>query len=208
MKLPAAVLLIGPTGSGKTPFGEWLQTAGLWGRRCHHFDFGVHLRAVAEWRRACSSVAEVRFIQDVVHRGALLEDESFPLALRMLFEFAADRAPGKGDLLVMNGLPRHKGQAASLAPHGKIVAVLEFRCSAPVVMHRLRHNSGGDRSGRADDRIELVEHKLLMFERRTRPLLEYYRAIGVPLLPLNVGAESVPREPAGQLPSHIPPGNE
>ena len=41
------ILLLGPTGSGKTPLGDRLQIRDLWGRRCHHFDFGVRLRDVA-----------------------------------------------------------------------------------------------------------------------------------------------------------------
>ena len=44
---PQAVVLLGPTGSGKTPLGEWLEAKGLGGRRCHHFDFGTRLRRVA-----------------------------------------------------------------------------------------------------------------------------------------------------------------
>jgi len=36
-----AILLIGPTGSGKTPLGDWLQAYGFCGHRCHRFDFGA-----------------------------------------------------------------------------------------------------------------------------------------------------------------------
>ncbi len=39
-----AVLLIGATGTGKTPFGQQLETQDLWGKRYHHFDFGEQLR--------------------------------------------------------------------------------------------------------------------------------------------------------------------
>jgi hypothetical protein len=59
-----ALLLLGPTGAGKTPLGDWLEAHGLWGRPCHHFDFGANLRAVVavvaglgafgRLRRACS----------------------------------------------------------------------------------------------------------------------------------------------------------
>ena len=41
-----AVLLLGPTGAGKSPLGDWLEARGLWGRPCHHFDFGANLRAI------------------------------------------------------------------------------------------------------------------------------------------------------------------
>ena len=41
-----ALLLVGPTGSGKTPLGNWLEQNGLRGVRAHHFDFGTNLRRV------------------------------------------------------------------------------------------------------------------------------------------------------------------
>ena len=47
MALPHALLLIGPTGSGKTPLGELLERSGLWGRPCRHFDFGERMRRIA-----------------------------------------------------------------------------------------------------------------------------------------------------------------
>jgi hypothetical protein len=42
------MLLIGPTGVGKTPFGSCLEKNGFRGRRCLHFDFGHELRTVAQ----------------------------------------------------------------------------------------------------------------------------------------------------------------
>ncbi|MCX7427258.1 MAG: hypothetical protein NTW96_16720 [Planctomycetia bacterium] len=43
-----AMLLLGPTGSGKTPLGDLLERRGLGGRRCVHFDFGAHLRRIVK----------------------------------------------------------------------------------------------------------------------------------------------------------------
>jgi len=54
-----AILLVGPTGAGKTPLGEWLQLHGLWGRRCHHFDFGTNLREVASGNSAGFTAEEI-----------------------------------------------------------------------------------------------------------------------------------------------------
>ncbi len=48
---PPALLLLGPTGLGKTPLGLLLEARGLAGHRCVHFDFGDNLRqAVARYQ--------------------------------------------------------------------------------------------------------------------------------------------------------------
>ena len=44
MQRPSAILLLGPTGSGKTPLGELMERRGFGGRRCRHFDLGDRLR--------------------------------------------------------------------------------------------------------------------------------------------------------------------
>ncbi len=40
MKKQEAILFLGPTGSGKTPYGELIEWQGLGGRKCAHFYFG------------------------------------------------------------------------------------------------------------------------------------------------------------------------
>jgi hypothetical protein len=42
-----AILLVGPTGSGKTPLGALCEKKGLWQSRVFHFDFGAILRRIA-----------------------------------------------------------------------------------------------------------------------------------------------------------------
>jgi adenylate kinase len=199
MQVTDAVLLIGATGSGKSPLGDWLESRGLWGRRCCHFDFGARLRSIAEGCDPRFTADEIRFIRDVLHSGALLENESFPLALRILNNFVADRKLGRDDLLIMNGLPRHRGQAAAIARHVAFIAVVELKCPAPIVQERVRQNSGGDRTDRPDDTGELIGRKLALFEQRTRPLLDFYRSRSVPVVPLEVGSQTGPSELCAQL---------
>lgn len=189
-----AILLVGPTGAGKSPLGDWLQARGLWGRRCHHFDFGAKLREVAGGHGNGFTAEEMLFIRNLVGKGALLEDETFYLALRILVEFVGCRQVQPGDLLIMNGLPRHTGQADSMAGYLQFAAIVHLQCSAETVWERLQNDAGGDRADRIDDTVALVEQKLAVFAERTKPLLAWYQRLGVPLIQVAVGAQTRPSE--------------
>jgi len=71
--LHQAVLLLGPTGSGKTPLGDALQREGFGGRRCHHFDFGEQLRHATGVGDGLDA-ADIAFVRKVLEEGALLEN--------------------------------------------------------------------------------------------------------------------------------------
>lgn len=190
-----AILLLGPTGSGKTPLGDYLQDLGLWGRSCHHFDFGRGLREVAAGRASAGFTAgQMRYIQDVVEKGTLLENETFYLASKILCDFILRREVHPHDLLVMNGLPRHIGQAEALSEMLQWVAIVHLECSAETVWERLRNNAGGDRTHRADDDVALVERKLAIFTTRTQPLLTYYQERNIPLNQAVVGVQTQPAD--------------
>lgn len=190
-----AILLLGPTGAGKTPLGDWLEANGLCGRTCHHFDFGANLRAIATSSPSDSfSSDEIEFLKRVLTQGALLENESFRLALKILNNFVTRRGVKSEHWLILNGLPRHVGQARALEPHVHIRAVVQLECNAGVVRERLRRDAGGDRASRADDREELVTRKLAIYEERTRPLVAHYRERGSKMISIPVGIETQPHE--------------
>ena len=52
-----AILLLGPTGSGKTPLGQVLEERGLWGHTSRHFDFGASLREIVACNQPDTSIA-------------------------------------------------------------------------------------------------------------------------------------------------------
>jgi len=235
--VPDAILLIGPTGSGKTPLGDRLAADGLAGRPCRHFDFGAQLRRIAAGDRPPGEMTpeDVTFIRSVLATGALLEDEHFPVAERILRTFLAERPgapeergmdtvptgrqvlparPGAGpapepestakmavrrtgetpvprsggDLIVLNGLPRHVGQAKDIERILHVLAVIELACPPEVVLARIRTNAGGDRGRRDDDGDDLIRRKLATYAARTAPLLAHYRRLAVPIYRLTVAA--------------------
>ncbi|HOX08398.1 MAG TPA: nucleoside monophosphate kinase [Planctomycetota bacterium] len=185
-----ALLLVGPSGSGKTPLGEELERGGLRSARCVHFDFGAELRRIAAGGDPGFSPAEAAFLAEVVAAGRLLEDEHFPLARRILESFLAARGFAAGDICVLNGLPRHAGQARDLEPVLDVRLVVHLSCPAEVAWERIRTDAGGDRSGRSDDDLEAVRRRLELFRGRIAPLLGHYRARGVRVEEVAVGPQT------------------
>jgi len=191
-----AILLIGPTGSGKTPLGECFERGGWRGRRCGHFDFGAQLRRVASGESIPDrlAAADRAFIDEVLQSGALLEDEQFHMAEKILRYFAEQGAIGKDGYLLLNGLPRHAGQAADVDRVVEVELVIHLRCTPEMVRRRIRTDAGGDRAGRVDDDDRLVARKLEIFRERTAPLLEHYRLQGVPVEEVEVTEETDPEQ--------------
>jgi adenylate kinase family enzyme len=180
-----AILLVGPTSSGKTPLGDLLQEQGLAGRSCRHFDFGAKFRAAAsaESPPAPLSAEDIAVIRESMATGALLTDEQFIIAHKILEVFLTDLDEA---LVVLNGIPRHEGQARGIADVLDVICVVELSCDEDTVIERIRCDTGGDRAGREDDIPSLVEQKLKVYSQQTRPLIDYYKENGVPVLTADV----------------------
>jgi adenylate kinase family enzyme len=192
MPRPNALLLVGPTGSGKTPFGDEIERRGLGERACHHFDFGATLRRVVTCPETapCLGADDIAFLRSLLKSGALLEDHHFHIAEKILGSFISRRVSGPDDLLVLNGLPRHVGQAEDMDRLVNVEAVVELVCPPGVVLERIRTNAGGDRAERVDDDLAAVRHKLAIYAERTVPLVEHYHARGARILSIPIAADT------------------
>ena len=191
-----AVILLGPTGSGKTPLGDLMGARGLWQAECLHFDFGANLRRLVERDRPdrVFSREDIDLLREILQTGALLEDAHFPIAERILESFLARNAADAQTLVVLNGLPRHMGQAERIDAILDVQAVVRLRCRAEVIFQRIQHNVGGDRTGRQDDDLDSIRRKLALFAQRTAPLLDHYRDLGLRIEALDVTATMTPAE--------------
>lgn len=190
-----AILLIGPTGSGKSPLGEEVARRGLGGRRCVHFDFGAALRAIAAGAAGEGwAEAEVAAVRASLAGGALFEDRDMPMIVRIVERFVEKARLGPGAVVVLNGLPRHAGQAEGLAGLLAVERIVLLEADAAVIMERLRRDPGGDRAGRTDDAAAAVERRLSDFRLRTLPLLDLYRRRGVPVGTIRVTAATTAPE--------------
>ncbi len=216
-----AALLVGPTGTGKTPLGQLLEARGLNGRACLHFDFGENLRQIVarDQPDAIVSRADIDLLRRSLATGALLEDSDFPVAARILQSLLVHRDPKPDTLIILNGLPRHVGQAESLTellarrtcnkaaqagtshqkdcaerhvPLPTVKIVVQLCCSAATVGARIAANTGGDRTCRTDDDQEAIARKLAIYAERTAPLVDYLRQRGATIVSIDVTVEMTP----------------
>ena len=94
-----AVLLVGPTGAGKTPYGEHVELHG-WTRDqpAVHFDFGEQLReavassagvrdSLGRERAGLLSASQISKVRRVLEEGLLLEDSDADIVRCILQAF-------------------------------------------------------------------------------------------------------------------------
>jgi len=167
-----ALLLLGPTGSGKTPQGRLLERSGY---GCH-FDFGHELRAAA--RGGVLEARDTRFVRGLLETHALLPDDRFDVAEAILRSFL--RRVGfdaSKHRLILNGLPRHVAQAKDMDAYAHVRRVVVLECEAETVRLRVarrRRGEGLDHAARDDDHDAAVEKKLRIYEARTSRLIRFY----------------------------------
>jgi adenylate kinase len=182
------IVLLGPTGSGKTPLGEALAECGINDHPAAHFDFGSNLRTAVTvpGNYPLLSPEDIALLERKLRDNALLEDHEFYIAERILGSFITTRNLGPGDYLILNGLPRHTGQAQALESLLALTLVIYLECTSEVVQDRIRSNAGGDRTHRSDDSTGEIERKLAIFAERTAPLLGYYRSCNIPVRTVHI----------------------
>ena len=185
-----ALLLIGPTGSGKSPLGNLLERETNW----YHFDFGNHLRAIVSGDDLHGlSDDKASYVKHLVDTHALFPIDKFSIVQRIIDHACASHADAPG--IILNGIPRTVDQAQALKID--VAGVAELRCSADIVLHRVNKRYAGetsDHSGRSDDTVEAVKRKLEIYEKSTHPLTEYYRAKSVPVINLSVDIDTTERD--------------
>jgi len=185
MDKPRAILLIGPVGVGKSPLGAMLEKRMGWA----HFDFGHQLRLIARGEGAPGlTESDRKCVREILHAHSLFPDDKFPIVEKILRDFLDrnDHVPG----VILNGLPRHIGQAKDISKLVEIQSVAVLDCPKEVSARRVEKRLAGlsaDHAGRSDDRPEIVEHKFLLYTKRTAPLVDHYTEQGTNVLHIPIG---------------------
>jgi adenylate kinase len=157
------ILLIGPPGSGKgtqaVRIGDHYGIA--------HISSGELLRQhVAQGSAIGQAVAPVLARGDLVPDGIVMD------VLRRPVEIAS-RQGG----YVLDGFPRTVEQARAAYLIAKdlgasVQVALYLEVPREQLIERMITRAAA--SGRADDNIEVINHRLEVFDEQTKPLLEYY----------------------------------
>lgn len=192
-KIFPAILLIGPTGAGKTPLGMAAEKSGLPGQSCHHFDFGAQLRAIqnnADRNALPHDSKEI--IREVLQTGRLLEEHENFVALDMVKNWAAQLPDGA--VIILNGLPRTIPQAEMIRELLDVKMVVQLEAPDHMIQERIAKNSGGDRTTRNDDNPEQVTERLKSYRKKTMPLLAYYRKQRTTILPFAIDTQTASHE--------------
>ncbi len=171
-----AILLVGPTGAGKSPLGDYVERKIHGASKIFHFDFGALLRRLDSNGPGLFDITEkeINIVRRSLATGALLENDDFHIAGKILLGFAREKQMQPSDLMLLNGLPRHTGQALDIEPYAEIKQVWSLVCTPDVIKERIKRNSGGDRTYRTDDDAAAIEKKLDIFHKQTMPLLDHY----------------------------------
>jgi adenylate kinase len=192
-----ALLLLGPTGSGKSPLGRSLERIAGW----PHLDFGALLRRIATGEHADGLDPEARaLVRTLVASHALFPDDALPLVRTIVATALARTAAGSP--VVLNGVPRTVAQARGLADTVAIGTVVVLAASPEVVRARIARRAAGegpDDTGRDDDGPEAVARKLELYERATRPLVDHYREAGAAIVEFATGLDTGPDELAHRI---------
>lgn len=165
------LILLGPPGAGKGTQAKRLEDD-------HGF---VQLSTGDMLRAAVAEGTEVGLIaKDIMARGDLVPDE-------VVVGIISDRieAPDCAKGFILDGFPRNVAQAEAL---DKVLgekgialdAVVELEVDDEILAGRIATRAAETEGGpRADDNIDALRQRLVVYHEQTAPLIAYYRERGV-----------------------------
>jgi adenylate kinase len=160
------VLLFGPPGSGKGTQGKIL------GQMPGYFHF-----ACGDAFRGLDPNSEIgKIFARYAKSGSLVPDKYTVELWQQSIEsaVAAGRYHPEGQILLLDGIPRTLEQARIMASKLSVQSVIYLFCNdVQQIVDRLQKRAAIEK--RADDtNIEIIRHRIDVYEEQTRPLLDFY----------------------------------
>ena len=138
----------------------------------------THLSTGELMRAEMASGSELgQLINSYISKGQLVPDE---VTIEMLSKHI-DSLPAETKGLVFDGFPRTENQAVELEKlmqkrGDKAAVLLDINVPEDEVIRRLIER--GKTSGRADDNLETIKQRLVVYHRQTEPVAAYYKSLG------------------------------
>jgi len=160
-----SILLFGAPGSGKGTQGKIIGSIP-----------GFHHSATGDIFRSLDFQSEMgRKFWEYAGRGELVPDEftirlwkQYIKGMEMVNQFHPE-----AEFLVLDGIPRNLAQARLLDDTLEVVLILYLRADLQKMVERLRRRAL--KENRIDDASdEVIKKRLDVYERETRPVLDYY----------------------------------
>ena len=160
-----SILLFGAPGSGKGTQGKIIGNIP-----------GFHHSATGDIFRSLDLQSEMgRKFWEYAGRGELVPDE-FTIRLWKQFikgQEMVNQFHPESEFLVLDGLPRNVGQAKLLEDTLDVVLIIYLRADLTKMVERLRRRAL--KENRIDDASDaVIQRRLEVYERETRPVLDFY----------------------------------
>lgn len=157
------LVFLGPPGAGKGTQAKMLSTR----ETIAHISTGEMLRAAVAAGTALGSR-----VKDILDSGQLVPDA-------VMIDLIRDRV-SQSDCkngFILDGFPRTVPQAEALETlmqslDGELDGVVLFELSEKAIQARLENRRGAE--NRADDSADVQRERMLVYQRQTAPLIEYY----------------------------------
>lgn len=158
------IILCGAPGCGKGTQSEFIVNK----YNLHHLSTGNLMR------REMASGSELgKLLDSYISQGHLVPDD---VTLQLLEQYI-DSLPADTKGLIFDGFPRTLNQAVQLErlmkKRGDTTAMLiDINVPEDEIIRRLLER--GKTSGRADDNLETIKERLVVYHEQTRPVDDYY----------------------------------
>ena len=163
------IILLGPPGAGKGTQSDLLVN----GRGLVQLSTGDMLRAAV----AAKSEVGIR-AQAIMDRGDLVSDD-------VVIDIISDRLDDDDTKagVIFDGFPRTVAQAEALdkllSSKGlSLDAVIELSVDEDALVSRIANRAGESSDARADDNVEILRNRLVVYKEQTAPIIPYYREKG------------------------------